>query len=178
MAGVAGTYCSPASRLIDFNVPVGTSSDRCRPTGNCFPVIGLYHMLWLAPSRRISHPAFRSSFSSSLYLTASPPFGFSIIARICTYVNTNIRIRTYSFRRIVKIANQGRTLSPTVFYPPQIGTSTRRGEFRDGGLTFFISELETTPALSLRAFCILHGALVWLAAFAWCEISLCRASCA
>lgn len=70
---------------------------------------------------------------------------FQIIARICTYVNINIRIRTYPFRRIVKIATQGRTLSPTVFYPPQIGTSTRWGEFRGWGLTFFISELETTP---------------------------------
>lgn len=44
-----------------------------------------------------------------------------------------------------------------IIYPRvQIGTSTRWGEFGGGGLTFFISELETTPSLAPRtpAYCI------------------------
>ena len=79
-------YCSPAARLIDLSVPVAISSVLCRLTEKRFPVMGLYHMQWFAPSRYTLHPAFRSSFSNSLYRTASPPILIKIITRIRTYV--------------------------------------------------------------------------------------------
>ena len=88
-----------AALLIDLSVPVAISSVLCRLTEKRFPVIGLYHMQWLAPSRYTLHPAFRSSFSNSLYRTASPPFLSIILARIHTYVKGNIRVNTCIFAR-------------------------------------------------------------------------------
>ena len=103
----------------------------------------------LAPYLTSCFSQFLFQFTISHSITAFP---ILIIARIRTCVNKNIRIRTCISMHGEDCESGQHVISDRI--PCKIGTSTRRGELRGGGLTFFISELETTPLPC--AVCLLH----------------------
>ena len=125
----------------------------------------------LAPYLTSRFSQFLFQFTISHSLTA---LLFQIIARICTCVNT-----IYVFARIFFARGENCESRQNVIFD----RIPRESEHPSGGESYgrgwkpsSTPHCKPPPSLSLCTLRILHGTLVWLAAFAWCEISLWRTS--
>ena len=96
-----GLYSSPASRMIDLSVPMGTSSVLWRLTENFRFVISLYQMQWLEPCLWILQPPFRRIFSNSLNFIVSP--FLTIIIHVLTRIVKHFSGKTFKKHKKIRV---------------------------------------------------------------------------